>query len=69
MKDFNEFKNSFSSDDLSEICNEKIQKLNKLSEDMNFEDATEKLIWYNRSLSVSLIFEFLEKYHNWLNDN
>ena len=67
MKDFNEFKNSFSGDELNQICNSRIEKIKEFEKELRFESPSENLNWVQRSLTIGLIFDFLEEYHKWLN--
>lgn len=68
MKDFNDFKNSLSPEKVTQICNDRIKKIVEKEKEIDFEDSGEKLVWFQRSQTIGLIFDFLEEYHNWLND-
>ena len=67
MKNFDDFKNSFSPTDLTDICNERINKIAEFEKDIEFDGPAEHLNWFQRSLTLGLIFDLLEKYHDWLN--
>lgn len=68
MKDFKDFKDSFSSNKIDQIINSRIDKIEEFEKDMEFNTSLDKNIWRQRSQTVGLIFDFLEEYHKWLNE-
>ncbi|MCM1286285.1 MAG: hypothetical protein NC213_08015 [Acetobacter sp.] len=67
MKDFEDFKDSISNEKLNQIFNSRLTKIKEYEKELEFEDETENMIWFQRCQTVGLIFDFLEEYHNWLN--
>ena len=67
MKDFQEFRDSFSDEKIKEICISRIEKVSKEEETRTFSDSVDRLIWMQRRQTIGFIFDFLEEYHKWLN--
>lgn len=68
LKNFNDFKDSLSPEKVTQICNKRVKKVAEKEKEIDFKDAGERLVWTQRSQTIGLIFDFLEEYHNWLNE-
>ena len=68
MKNFEDFKNSMTSDKIADILEARIDFVAEKEKDLTFDNETERLVWTLRSHTIGLIFDFLKEYHNWLNE-